>query len=369
MNFNRRIGICLAACLVVAGTLFLIARRVETDTPLEHMAPPTLPAPPTPPTTVTPPTPAAPAAPPIPAATIFNPDSFWYMPIPADAPHHANSANFVAEFLRQKKAYYGTVSINTTEYASPVYFADANTPTVRVTEWDCQNKKSSNKSLAEQWNAVPMPAYAEQADGTDAEMTVYQPSTDTLWEFWQARKLDGQWQACWGGRMQNVSKNYGIWQNPYGTTATGLPFLGGQITADELQRGEIKHALGISLVDAEGWQTISWPANRSDGFNPKKAPNWIPEGTRFRLDPSIDVDALKMHPVGRMIAKAAQKYGCVVWDKAGAITFRAQNPKSYTKLGQANPYIALFGKTPAYAILNNFPWERLQFLPKDFGKP
>jgi hypothetical protein len=169
--------------------------------------------------------------------------------------------------------------------------------------------------------------------------------------------------------MRDVSKNQGIWQRPYGTTATGLPFLGGQITAEELQRGEIRHVLGIALVDAEKWSVVSYPANRSDGYNPKDAPNRIPEGLRFRLDPAVDVDALKMHPVGRMIAKAAQKYGFVVWDKAGAITLRTQNPKSYTKLGQPDPYPALFKGTPAYAILNGFPWERLQFLPIDYGKP
>jgi hypothetical protein len=76
-----------------------------------------------------------------------------------------------------------------------------------------------------------------------------------------------------------------------------------------------------------------------------------------------------MHPVGKTIARAAQKYGFVVWDKAGAITLRAQNPKVYTTQGLPDPYVALFNKTPAYAILNGFPWERLQFLPHDFGKP
>ena len=61
-------------------------------------------------------------------------------PIPVNPPLHTNSANFVIEFLRQKKAYYGTVSINTKAYASPVYVVDADTPTVKVTEWDCQRK-------------------------------------------------------------------------------------------------------------------------------------------------------------------------------------------------------------------------------------
>ena len=52
-----------------------------------------------------------------------------------------------------------------------------------------------------------------------------------------------------------------------------------------------------------------------------------------------------------------------------AITLRAENPKSYTTLGKPDPYPAIFNGTPAYAILNGFPWDRLQFLPMDYGKP
>ena len=300
---------------------------------------------------------------------VFAPTSFWYAPIPADAPLHPDSAAFVADFLRQKKAYYGTVTINTRSYAAPVYVVGADVPTVTVGFNDCQHKGYFDPGLARQWEAVPIPAGAEQADGTDAEMCIYQPSTDTIWEFWQAKHTDGGWKACWGGRMTKVSTSDGIWPKGYGTTATGLPFLGGQISADELARGEIDHALGIALVDLDNWNVVSWPANRSDGYNPKHEAHRIPEGLRFRLDPSVDVEALKMHPVGKMVAKAAQKYGFVVWDKAGAISLRAQNPKSFTCLGGADPYPKLFGKTPTYALLAGMPWERLQFLPVDYGKP
>jgi len=46
----------------------------------------------------------------------------------------------------------------------------------------------------------------------------------------------------------------------------------------------------------------------------------------------------------------------------------AENPKSFTRAGKADPYPALFKGTEAYAILNGFPWEKLQFLPLDYGK-
>ena len=65
--------------------------------------------------------------------TVFSPDSFWYRPIPANAPLHANSANFVEELLRQKRTYYGTVTINMESYSSPVYIAEASASTTNGT--------------------------------------------------------------------------------------------------------------------------------------------------------------------------------------------------------------------------------------------
>lgn len=305
----------------------------------------------------------------LPTDAIFAPTSFWYQPIPANVALHANSANFTAEFQRQIKAYYGNVGIATDAYASPVYIPAAGTPMVTVTPWSCGSNTWIDPSLKAQWAAVPIPASAQQSAGTDGEMSVYSPATNQLWEFWQTRKVNGQWQACWGGRMDNVKTNPGIWSGSYGTTATGLPFLGGQVTAEELKRGEIRHAIGIALVDLENANVISWPAQRSDGYNPGNAPNRIPEGLRFRLDPTVNVDALPLHPVGKIIAKAAQKYGFVVWDHSGMIAMRMQNPLSYTTQGQPDPYPALFNGTPTYSLLNGMPWNRLQFLPKDYGKP
>lgn len=300
---------------------------------------------------------------------VFSKSSFWYSEIPDEVKLHENSKAFVAEFLKQKSEYYGTVNVNTKAYASPVYYVDESVPVTRVAEWNCQKKKTSDISLAKQWSDVPIPLYALPSDGTDGEMSIYQQSTDTLWEFWKARKVDGLWQACWGGKISNASQNDGAFNKYYGTTATSLPFIGGQITAEELQRGEIRHVIGIALVELEDRKFFSWPAHRSDGKNPNNLPNRIPEGLRFRLDPKVDVDNLKLHPIGKIIAKAAQKYGFVVWDKAGAISIRAQNPYSYTTLGKANPYEQLFSGTKAYAILNGFPWDRLQFLPMNYGKP
>jgi hypothetical protein len=305
----------------------------------------------------------------LPTDAVFAPGSFWYAPIPRGAPLHRDSAALVQEFLRQKKAYYGNVNLNTRKYASPVYVVGPDVARTDVSEWNCQRKGFQDKQLAQQWKGVPIPDYAEPADGSDAEMTIYQPSSDTLWEFWRARKGDGGWQACWGGRLARASRSDGVFPAHYGATATSLPFIGGQITAGELRRGEIGHVIGIALVDAEHFSVASWPAHRSDGHNPQHKANRIPEGLRMRLDPELDLERLKLHPVAKTIARAAQKYGFVVWDKAGAISLRLENPKSSTARGAPDPYPALFKGTGASSILDGFPWDRLQFLPQDYGKP
>lgn len=317
---------------------------------------------------------------------VFSLQSFWYQPVPANAPVDPNSAAYVRNLVSQIKTYYGTVNLNTTSYASPIYFVQTvggststtwvdGTPVypvgnrVDVAFSDCQNKGWSDPGLVAQWQGVPIPAGATPARGTDSEMSVYDISTHTLWEFWVTRHVDGRWQACWGGRIQNTTQNAGIFPHPYGATATGLPFIGGEISAEELERGEIDHVMGISLVEVAGSNLVSWPANRSDGYNPNNRLERIPEGTRLRLDPSVDIAALNLTPVGRMIAKAAQTYGFVVWDKAGSVSLRMVNPLSYTLAGMPSPYHALFGGLPSYQVLRNFPWDKLQVLPGNYGKP
>lgn len=311
---------------------------------------------------------AAADSPPLAPAAInpsFDKDSFWYKRIPLDAELHPDSANLVAAFLRQKSlGKDDLVGINTKSYASPVYIAKENAPTIAVRVENCLNVGEADlAALKKQFSAVPMPDHAQPADGDDSEMTIYQPSTDTMWEFWQAQKKDGQWQACWGGRMTEVSKRSGIWTKPFGTTATGLPLIGGQITPEELARGKIEHVIGIGLVQSD--HSYVWPANRSDGVGCCGVP-CIPQGAQFRLDPTVDLDKLKLHPAGKAIAKAAQDYGFVVWDTAGTTSLRAKNPKSYTQLNQVDPYIKLLPADPEKA-LDRFPWDKLQFLPFQSG--
>jgi hypothetical protein len=285
----------------------------------------------------------------------FSPTSFWNTPLAATAPLDANSQAYVNELVRQVNSYGPWM--NTTSYSTPVYVVPADEPVQHVT------LDEYGPDLQAAFDAVPIPCDAKAAAGSDEQMVVWQPSTDKMWEFWNMHQGSDGWHASWGGEMDHVSTNPGYFdpasgENPdWGATATGLPLLGGLITAADLQRGYINHALAISLVETEPsyW---SWPAQRTDGGDFTTGITAIPEGTRFRLDPLLNIASLNLPPIDRMLAQAAQTYGMVVRDKAGAVVFYGQDPINLT----ANPWPTAFGNQYPNNVLAQFPWSHLQAL-------
>jgi len=304
-----------------------------------------------------------------PGPRLFAPDSVWNAPLRDTAPLDPSSAVLV-------KSLRDTVAQNiadrwgpwiSTAGTSPLYTVPVNQPTVRV-QLDPGSWKAG---LQQTFLAVPIPADATPAAGTDAHLTVWQPSTDRLWEFFEARKLADGWHANFGGSMQKVSSSPGYYttdawpglsQTWWGATATSLPVIAGTMMIKELKAGVISHALAMNIPWARP-NVYSWPAQRTDGKSTD--PNAIPEGARFRLDPQLDIDKLNLPPMTRMMAKAAQRYGIIVRDQTGhAISFFAENPAQYG----TNPYT---GSTGFYRgsypnpVTEAFPWQYLQLLKMD----
>jgi hypothetical protein len=285
--------------------------------------------------------------------TLFARDSFWNKPLAAHAPLDPASGAMVAELRRQLQV--GPPWINTTQYSTPVYRVPADQPRVRVA------LDVPYKPLQRAWESVPVPAGARPAGGTDGAMVVWQPASDTMWEFFRMRREDGSWHARWGGRMTDVSRSPGYYsgtERDWGASASSLPILGGLITLDDVKSGHIDHALAVAIPEARrGWWT--WPAQRTDGK--KAGRKAVPEGTRFRLDPKLDLDKLRLYPLVRIIAEAAQRYGIVVANQSGVVAFAAEDP---TPTG-TNPWAGrdgwFSGQSPAKLALQ-FPWDHLQAL-------
>ncbi len=296
----------------------------------------------------------------------------WNTPLPASVPLAPNSAAVVASIESDMQNNYGTWAVNTDTYSSPIFTASRGTPTQDWTFADCQGT-GGGQVVADSFRNVPTPPDLITSQGTDSETAIYQPSTGAYWDFWRAQKdASGHWSACWGGKITDYPDNPGIFANPLGATATGLPLGAFVIRISELQRGHIDHSVNLITVRTQA-NCHSWPANRDDG---NTAGSDIPcEGQRFRLDPSFDVSTL-YSPVARMIARAMQVYGAIITDKGGALATQAEDPRPYeASHGGVNPYPALLDPQnlyPGYAqyvVLNEIPLSRLQALPLNYGQP
>jgi len=303
----------------------------------------------------TPPATPPPAAPPpaIPSEPqLFAPDSFWNAPLSADAALAPNSdplVNELNQIVENDESLNRGPWINTTKWSTPIYQVPDDQPMVHV------QLDRISPPLQAVFNAVPLPSDAIPAAGTDNCLVVWQVGTDKMWEFWQLHRMPDGWHASWGGEMDNVSTSPGRYPNSWGGTASSLPLIGGLIRPAELRAGTINHALvmGLPVLRANWW---AWPANRTDGVSLSTAA--IPAGTDFRLDPTLDIDALPIPRVTKILAHAVQRYGLVVRGTSGNTTLYAEDP---TPTG-SDPYPALFDGLSPKTIMKAFPWNRLQVL-------
>jgi len=307
---------------------------------------------------------------------LFSPTSVWNKPVSANtslAPNSARVVSYLDSFVTDSLEEGIGPWINTTDYSTPIYTVPANQQTVRV------YLNAYDPALSRAFATVPIPRGAKPAAGTDAQMTIYQPSTDTLWEMWAAWQTPfGQWHAKWGGRILHVSTDPGYYRNvtgpggtqieqaSWGATASSLPIAAGLITLSDLASGHIDHAIAM-LVPKAAANVFYCPAQRTDGWD--TSGDAIPEGAHFRLDPTLNLATIPMPPITRMVAQAAQTYGLIVDDQTGVtVGFRAQDPTPLMRAGLPNPYASYFTDptTGQYEMptqfLASFPWSHLQLL-------
>ena len=301
----------------------------------------------------------------IPKGQLFAPTSFWKQRVPNTTSLDPNSgvlvAALVAEVQREHAAAIGPW-IGVGSGSTPVYRVPRGQPRVRVRLESTALR--GGRALQRAFASVPLPPDAKPAPGTDRHLTVWQPSSDRLWEFFGARHAANGWHAQWGGAMRRVSKNPGYYTRAawpgatrnWGATASSLPVIGGTMLLDELKTGRIDHALAINLPAPRAGM-FAWPAQRTDGTGP---PTALPEGARLRLDPTVDLSSLHLPKLTRMIARAAQRYGFVVRDQTHhGISLFGEVPTH----APGSAYGRYFkGRTPGQ-LLANFPWDRLQVLP------
>jgi hypothetical protein len=229
--------------------------------------------------------------------------------IPAGASTDGQSSVMVARLAEEvdEKGW----AISTKEYTVPVFRASS------TTKWTTVRVRTRGTV-----HRAPIPAAAFPSPGSDGHLTVIDPRSGCEYDFYQGRRLsNGSWEAENFNALPTSGS--GIYPRGLATRASGFANAAGLITAAEIRRGRIEHALVFSMPSTRAGGPVR-PATSSDGTT--SAAGAIPEGARLQLDPALSLERLA--PWQRVIARALQRYGMYLADTGGAVALFAQHPDS-----------------------------------------
>jgi len=147
-----------------------------------------------------------------------------------------------------------------------------------------------------------------QSNG-DRHVLVLDRDNCVLYEMWNAYPSEGgtSWQAG-SGAVFNLNLNS---LRPDGWTsadAAGLPILPGLVRYEEVESGEIRHAIRFTAPQTR--KAHVWPARHH--ASSLTGDQYPPMGQRFRL--RSDYDISEFHPQVRVILRALKEYGMILAD-------------------------------------------------------
>jgi hypothetical protein len=220
------------------------------------------------------------------------------------------SAALVEEFNFDWQQNYGNVGVD----GRPVIWVPADQPMVPLSvQAGC-----GSSLLASTGTSAPIPRWAPSSGSPGSALTVYQPSSDTVWELYEARPVttggsgaNRGWSACWGGKAY-LNTFTGVFSLPYGETATGISNLATEVTEADVLSGSIRHAIALQVANCS---MSVYPANRTNcGYYPGNPA----EGQWFRFSPSVDCAAYDTTPFENEVCVAGKRYGFVIVDQGGS---------------------------------------------------
>jgi hypothetical protein len=144
----------------------------------------------------------------------------------------------------------------------------------------------------------------------DRHILIVDSDSCILYELFYAwPRKDGAWDAGSGAIFDLRSNRL----RPAGWTsadAAGLPILPGLVRYDEVEKGEINHALRFTARNSHIRKEYVWPARHQ--ANTDTSTLLPPMGQRFRLKASFDLSGFSSQT--RIVLEAMKKYGLILAD-------------------------------------------------------
>ncbi len=248
---------------------------------------------------------------------LYSASSPWNSPVPSNPTVDPASAAMVQTIVAAAQAQGFLIAAK--KWTWPLYYADSTTPRYAVS-------LTASWAPASTMSGVPIPANAAPDPSGDGHMLVIDRSTNCEYDFWQAvHNADGSWSASWANAA--YATDSGWFDHGLSATGAGEAGGGGLIRPEELQAGQINHALVFVYPYTKAGGPVL-PATESDGRS--TIVGAIPEGAHLQLDPSLDLSGLGLNSYELVIAQALQRYGMFLGDSGGGVSLLAQHPQSTT---------------------------------------
>lgn len=265
----------------------------------------------------------------------FSDDSPFNTPIPEDAAVHPDSDQIIG--LMAKKATHIRLA---KKYSIPVW---------AVSEEHVRTTFLMSNKIFDRWDkddngisdiAIPLVRGMWPEPTNDGHICIIDRHRKTAWELSRYHGFDAKdpltgLPRCTTFNVWNLN-NRGV-GNPFegkkwftrGGRGSGFPLIAGLVRPEELDWGEIRHALIFTYPhikkDRSGKNIFVSPAVRSDGktygtFHPVM-------GMRLQLNPGLRPDDFKhmgLNRESRILARALQIYGMYLGDTGGAMALQAQ---------------------------------------------
>ncbi len=153
----------------------------------------------------------------------------------------------------------------------------------------------------------PIPSDPKIEYSSDHHILMLDQDNCVLYELYDASLSNGQWYAG-SGAIWDLNSHA---LRPDGWTsadAAGLPILPGLVRYDEVETGEINHAIRFTVAQTQ--RAYLWPARHfASSITDSNVP---PMGARFRLKASYNISGFS--PEMQVILQAMKEYGIIVAD-------------------------------------------------------
>jgi len=236
----------------------------------------------------------------------FKPTSYWNTKL-GNAPKSTHNRAWINDSLN-KSHTQNYLRLVLGDFSMPVYRSKASDPLYRI--------HATGHTVR-----VHIPARARPMTGNDGALTVIDRATGQVVGLGGAKRTSDGWTAA--GMSRYMFSSNGIVRGlPGGSRKNfghrGIPASVTAVTKREILKGRIRHRLEVYW-----WETASrTPAGRSAYFPMNGSESGktgvVPEGAVIRIKRSVNLDAIKLSPAARVIARALQQYGAVVGDNSGS---------------------------------------------------